>query len=39
MIEKIDPESLIKKREINELIQSILNIKRQEANENINETP
>ena len=29
----------IKKKQINELIQSILTIRRQEANENINETP
>ena len=38
MIEKIDSTFLNKKRKINELIQSILNIKRQEANENKNET-
>jgi len=39
MNEKIDFESQSKKGEINELIQSIINIKRQEAKENINETP
>ena len=39
MSEKIDLDSQNKKREINVLIQSILNIKRQEIKENINETP
>ena len=39
MSEKIDFESQNKKREISELIQSILNIKRQKRKENINETP
>ena len=38
MIGKIDFESLDKKREMNELIQTILNIKRKETCENINET-
>ena len=39
MIGKIDSEYLDKKRKINELIQAILNIKREETNENISENP